>query len=585
MDLYEQYLYSFVKDVQKKKIEDSLSHVIGTYEYESGIQKMKDLIEFCLVLVSYKYPLSELQFELFMHVLPILIPIIFGSDFYKTNKKGLLKVLHPKHTKLFFSFVGFRRDGKSILQSIIMAAVLCICTRYGEIDKLMPLLGPGEDTGKKMIRNIKTIINLPPIQQKYKDKITMNNSTILLIVTHISTGQKMFAPAYAPTDGKLRGINSWIDFIDETEWIPVVSFQELFIPRYRQEGVPCFSISTINLHSEYYRTLNKNSPVIESIVKSRICPECSEGVTTMEVLKEKMDECLKLGHVEKPNNPWISDKASHWSIYQTKEVYAAEQLGLVLTDKMNQFSNVSLKKFFSQIASIPYNGYEYFFGGFDPSDKGKSETAVFFLGYSNGVFHLLYGNSYRVGDEGRVDILMFEDVRYFIEGCIQNNIISNDLSRAPKTYLFVETFGHHGNNIQDYIEDNRYDNFMKVMKGNNAGKGKYPSQWKYGVPKTKQATEKYVADLRGLITTNRIKISRDFFTRNKDGKKLILDKLKVQMKNFIRNDKGKLTGKSNKYNDDCVCALMMIPTNANNCFLAQHPFSSQFSFGDGQYTF
>lgn len=565
----------FKNEIKKTHFNDINSSLKNEQQFKSGNEKLKKFLEFCLVTISNVFPYTELQFEMFLKTIPIILPLLYGREFYNSYKTPICKTLGVNHEKLCYWFTGARRDGKSIFQGSIGAAILCIC----EGGVFISFLGPAEKTGRRINDNISLILDLDIIKETYTN-LTFKKTIDKLVVINTNTGNKNKGKVIATTTKSLRGVSPNILFIDEAKFIDPQKFETLFIPLLKQSGIGSLSITTQNPdpNFDYYKKFDESTNVFECDCKARVCKDCVENCTTFEEFNEVIKKCQDLGHVEPPNVPWINNKyEKDWSYYQSTTNIGAEHGGVCINnDNMGQFDHKKLKSFFSQVVYEPYCGYSYFFGGFDPSDCGKSETSVWFLGYNNETFHIVYGNSYIVNNTQSVPELMFEDIRYFIE---KFNV------KHKKTYLFIESFGHHGNEIQRRINDNRFNKFVKVLKGIKIH-SKNPNDWGYGIPKTKDYTEKYVSDLRSLLNNNRIKISKKFLTRNKNGKKEMLNKLHIQMKRFVRNKKGKLTGKGNgNENDDCICALMMIPTNANKCFNVTHPYNFQLCFDDEMYTF
>jgi hypothetical protein len=111
-------------------------------------------------------------------------------------------------------------------------------------------------------------------------------------------------------------------------------------------------------------------------------------------------------------------------------------------------------------------------------------------------------------------------------------------------------------------------------------RSKDPTNWAYAIPKNRQVTEAYVGYRRNCIRNNGFKIFHSFFTRNTKGKKHILEQLKKQMKNFVRDETGKLTGKGYSGNDkdDLIVSTMMLPHCVRLSLTPGHPYNQQLVF-------
>jgi len=547
-------------------------------DYIDGTKRLKEFLYFGLVLVSKTYPQTELQFEIFLKFIPTCLPSFYGKGFYKMYKDELHEMLGTLHKKLFLWFKGSRRDGKSILQAICGAGMFCTCTAPGD-NMFFPFLGPSENTGMRINANIQSILNLPDVQTKYfknNNLLPPKKSQKTLRIYDKKNKCSKQGQALAPTDKALRGINSTHDLGDEGEWFPFGKFETLCIPRYKQEGVPAFWITTPNPNALQYRQFDKSSDVVESVNKSRICRYHLENLHEYNNIREAMLDCQKKGHVKPPNVPWISDELdSGWSKYQSSEAFAAERLGEIMSSNFAQFHVKDVDKLFIQRDVEPLNGYHSFHVGCDPSDKGKSETAVWILGYKNDIFHIVYGNSYLVKDEQNVEDLIFKDIEFFL---LNSNVLKKNC------YIWIESFGHHGSGIQNRCYHNGFIKYAKVMKGINI-KNKNELEWRFGIPKTKDATESYTSRFRTLLNSNRIKIWEGFFTQNKGGDVFMLNKLKKQMLNYVRDENGKLTGKLKGENDDCLIATIMIPDNFLKALNPLHPYNRQLNFQDELFTF
>jgi hypothetical protein len=571
-------------DDEMKRIDHVHQDLTSKKEFKEGFSMLKEFLYFCLVLVSGTFPFSELQFTCFTKFIPLTLPLFFGETLFTSYKDNLHKYLGTIHNKLFFYFKGSRRDGKSILMSICGAGVFCTLN-HKKRNYFFPFLGPGEGTGMRTNENIQTILNLDVVQNKYfsgnLNRNTLKPSQKKLEVHNDNKKCKKIGKALAPTAKALRGINSNLDLGDEGEFMEYDDWEKFLISRYKQSTLPAFWITTPNVESEEFRKFDESSNVVESYHVTRICNDCTSkkerGI--YKTMNEAVLKCQELKHVQPPNAPWISEKlTSEWSKYVTDENFAAEHLGTIITNKLKQFNRASVDKLFEQIDYTPYNGYESFNMGCDPSDSGKSETAIWVMGYKNDVFHILYGNSYVVTHEQNVEDLIFMDILFFLEG------VKKHIKKIPNTYIWIETFGSHGNRIHEKLHSHNLQQKVKVMKGIQIT-SKNPNDWKFGIPKGKKNSEEYVSTFKNLLNKNRLKIWKNFFTRNVKGNKYKLKELKTQMLNYIRDKNGKLTGKHGGKNDDNIIATMMIPDNYLKALNPLHNYNQQLNFDHEYMTF
>lgn len=551
---YDVWFDNFEEDKHAHEVNFLKLQVVEEPQYVNGLNKMKQLVKFCLVDIAQKFSYAGLQFELFLDAIPITMPVFFGKGFYVQYKNVLWKILGLNHDKVYLFFIGGRRDGKSILQASFVAGVLAIAETDDGTDFLIPLLGPGEATGIRMVGNISAMYVINEVKKAFSH-LKVKKTVKKITVVDTRTGKVKVAEAKAPTATALRGVNSSMDAIDEATFIPYEANEKYNITRYKEDGVAGFAISTPNISEPRWKQFYKPSKVVRSVIKDQVCGECIEKNEQFDSPEELRKYCHSQGHRKPRQLPWKGEAhAGEWNIYHSKDILVAEEWGTSMSGMKHCFNRVKIQLWIHQRMFIPINSYDRFIITYDPADKGSSENAIGLAGVKGmtmKVYGLLSLTTFRVKDEQSTPKCAIDRISFMIEKLKTLKILYN--TNRQKIYIFPEFFGHHGYEIHEGLKLRGYGKFVKVIKG-------LKNNTKYGVPATRSLKEEFIADTGRLINSNRLKIGDSFFTDHKKGPKHILSKLSLQMCNMVKTETGKITGKEGSQQDDLAVVTLMIAT-------------------------
>lgn len=554
LDGYNDFFDEFVDGKDKYRENKLKRQIIESKEWAPGVEKMKKFLYYSLKLVYAVFPFTDDQFEVFWEVLPATQPIFFGKSFYTQYKSCVYKILGLPHNKLFIFYIGSRRDGKSILQSVIDSGILAIAETFDGSIFFMPLGGPGEDTGQRAVNNINMMFQIKRIQEEFKH-LKIKASVKKITVVDTKTGVKKMAVAKAPTDGSMRGINSNFDSIDETTFIEYDKFDKYYITRMKDEGLSAFSISTPNYSEHEFKKFYKETPVVRSIIKDQLCPTCLLLRETHNLSLEECQEiCHKKGHRAPPNHPWKSaSNTNAWNTYHSEKNLAMEEFAVEINDKKACFKSSKIDVFVSFRAPTPINSFDLFCVTCDPADKGASFNGMSVFGIKGKKqinYQVLFGTKFRLPDEMYTAKEVASRCITIVKKLISLKLLYNP--NKQKILFIPEFFIHIGHEVYEYIKTAGYGNYFIVIKALNNYKS-------CGVPLTRKIKEEMIAYFRELLNTNRIKFNDAFFTTHKKGIDYIVGEFGKELKNLVRNEKGKITGKDGKDQDDLAISMIMGP--------------------------
>lgn len=564
--------------------------------YKQGLIKLKGILKFCLVVVAKDlkgndlYPFSNLQFTAFMKQIPTFLPLIFGVSFFSQYKEELHHVLGTLHQKLCFVWIGARRDGKSMLAAISMAALVLHCPT----DKFsMAIMGSSGDCAERMLGNIGQVLNWGVVVAKYGKKFKHKINKRSVYVRNMGDSKDIKEiTSHAPTDNQLRGTNKSYDCGDELTRMPKEFFMSQCAGRYGENLGSTF-ISNANPSEPFFDKFKKSTIVVELLNQPRICEDCKRECranTGNDTLHAAMVRCWERNHVEPPDNDWVDqENVKGWSFYQTDEVLAREaNLGDFL-GKAHQFPIEFIDKVFRTWGETFDGEFEWFTMGIDPSDKGLSELGISVYGYRNSVYYLLFQHNGRVTDEQNIPKIIFGATEAFVQGAkIRGWIKTEGINRfnlfKQKMYVWVESPGHHGYDLQAlYDTHENMGQFCRVMKALEYDK-KSKKFSRYCIAKTEEITEDYVWCLNWLARTNRLRIHKGYFTfdprhrQNEIQLKAKAEETRLtfqrQCQNYVRTDKNKIQAKNKKNGgkDDILISALMPPYNMER---AMHPYHLQ----------
>lgn len=538
-----------------------------------GVRRLRTYCEIVLEDCNDVYPLSSLQFEAFQKSIPSVLHVIFGRAFYKLySDKGFYDVLYAMHKKMVFILVGARRDGKTILQAMCAAALLIVANVDGKYT--LPAHGPTEKTGIRNVATAAAILHFKKVSERLNGK----RPTILTKKIKIEVdGYERVYVAKTSTEKSMRGVGFDVDYGDELfAYDDARLIQVLFISRYHIGGVGAFWLTTLRSTSGWTEKYTVSSDVVEVLYKARICVRCREECQSSSDLKEAMDMCERLGHVEPSDCPWKSKTCKKsWATYMDDDLALQELDGVqsMGTDKHKFVATLKANNIFEQITHE--TRFSRFDIGIDPSGKGRSETAISLTGYNGHRYDLMAIDATTHGDDTIVLRWIYSCIEKYIEFLTKKEYLDRRLY-DQRVYVWLESnTGNYGYELQLMLNSGGYGYYVRVMRGNNlvqAIDGKYYKN--FGVCKRDANTDNYVTTLKELIKKNRFKIHSDLYTRDRRGPVAKKRVLESQMKNFVEDEKGKLTGKGGG-NDDMVCATMTIPHNAERSQNRKDPLHRQ----------
>ena len=564
---------NLMKDIEAPN--NIYSDIRSEAAYKNGVIILKRIIKFCLYEVSDVYKLSPLQYEGFINWLSITLPLIYGKVYYNKNKDELNKHLGTLHDKLVYIFVGARRDGKSILQAITTAAIIIHCDAS---PFFIPIIGPVEDTGCRMIKNIASILDIPLVKEKYDKyyKVKVSYKKLILIRRNENmnklSNQKVIE-AKAPTDNAFRGINSTYDIGDEMFKLEKAFMDSQLWPRY-WESIPAYFSTNATDDEVINELLSKDSDLIKVTNKERICNKCKEKIGQYVDLLKIQEDCQKLGHTEPHDNPWIQDdRIKGWSQYSSLKAFAREANIMGYSEDIKIFRSGTVKKLFLQ-ESIDMK-FKCFGLGCDPSDCGKSMTGVVIYGIEDiGIYnstckyHLLYADQFSTNENMNFENTIYEKIKRFYKIAKESGV--KDVYKT-KCFCWIESFMHKGKHIQNKFDnDKQLSKLCKVIKANQWVNKKKMFDCST-IAKTRKITEHYCNFLKRLLKTNKLKIHKKFFTGGRNMKEDILFELKTQMIRLKVDKNSKITGKGNNgnMNDDMMVSMMMVPFNMERAMFPQ----------------
>jgi len=567
MDNFCLFVSHFEKEIKDEAtVKLKYSHLKSEDRFISGMNNLKNVFDICLNRLSVAYEYTRFQYECFLKAIPVLLPTLFGVNYYMNKKKDIDDVLNPFHTKLHYKLVGSRRDGKSAYIASIVSAILCT---LWDSDHNIPLFGPTEATGCLMLSTIDSMLNI------VKGGLSCKKMTKKLTVINKEINKKNVVNAFPLSERTTRGISYLLNFFDEQDFMQHDKFQKLHLSRMAKErGSAELCITTPNPECSFYDRFKKSDELYEIDRKGTICDICIENfknrVCGYETLHEAQDMCIKLGHIEPNDAPWLVDKSTEkmWSKYFDDNITATELHGLNMSSQNAEFSSSQIDKFFSQVA-FDRDTYDQIHIGIDPADKGKSEYALsFFVNYLD-YNYLISANAFTLRETEDEKNIIYKNIVFVLDK------ISSKLTRTSEIYIWIECKPCHlGAPLQQLFDGARQYKVI-VMKGLHTNQ-KNRELWGYGIDKTEQLTESYVKTLRGHLVTNRVKISESFFTMHEKGKLHILDKLKEQWKRYKRDKNGKLTGKAGpSKNDDLFISFLMVPELVRQSKQYKNPFYEQ----------
>ena len=520
-------------------------------EWARGVARLRVMCQVVLVDAAATYTLHRLQMQAFLAALPTTLPYVFGPGFYRQSEAQIHDLLQTVHRKLFCLYIGARRDGKSVVQALLAAALLVI--GYDETI-ILPAFGPALNTGIRMVANASAMLHIKNIAARLVGRL---KPTAQKVVVERGTDLTTFQ-AFAPTEKSLRGISPIMELGDEMfAFKDAGQLRKLYLARYAGERVGAFWVTTPNGDHAWTQDFQKSTDAVHIVNNAKICNVCRAKVEADSGLKfeEVASACEAAGHVEPLDIPWKSKKLrAAWGPYFDNNLLLQEVMGVAgMGNETHQFRQVLRDHdIFSQFAHSA--GFSRFDIGIDPADYGASELAIAMTGMSGQSFQLLAAATRRLREADRINEWLMDRIQQMIEHVANMKY----LRRGACVYVWVESPGHHGRALQEMIEARGYGRYVRVMRAMD-----WNSHTKvfdrYCVAKTRPRTEQYTAVFRQLIKDNRFKINAHLWTSDATGAKGIREKLRQQMNGYVRNEVGKLTGKPM---DDLLIATYMPPVLA-----------------------
>lgn len=531
--------------------------LINDPAFKRGIKMVKDIINCCLNLVATVFTFTPLQFKLFKGQLTCAIPFLFGIQFFLAHRKLILKLLGLKNHKLLYIFIGSRRDGKSIVLCSMIVAMCCVLDEEMKlIQDCMPLCGPKEKNGITFLGILERIFSIPAIREKYP-YIRFSRSQKTGSVKNLNNDLEYSLSPITNTDGGFRGKTFYYQPVDEFLFFEPSDWYTYFLPRFKQDGIAAVMITTPNSEETAFDIYHETTIKFTVDDCSRICRSCIDKMKNNNPKYKDMDMaekvCIRKKHREPITAFWqeSAKDQSGWSIYMPNHIYAQEFAGISMSLSNQQFSDATLKMFFSQRAQAP-SFYERIDFCIDNADSGKSFCAMSAWISWLCHMHLLSATDFRLGQAEYSEQHFFNYIEKILTRC--NKKYSEEKTRI---YVWVEcNTGHIGTKLSNIL---KYMKNVYVMCGRKADTSIETRELVEGVYKGPGVAEKYVSTFQEGLIKNWIKISQDFITPIQDQEKDTLAKLHCQLKNYVKNEKGKLTGKDGGKEDDLCIATIMGP--------------------------
>lgn len=552
-----------------------------------GVRRLDLFSTICLEVVEHRLHIT--QFEVFRGIIPLMIPTLFGINFYNQYVDDLNGALGMEHDKTMYMYVGSRRDGKSVIISIIAAAIMVAAVgdvvtadagdmesrlsnvkvggRSGECVVLsIPALGPSLATGKRLVGLVKSVFQQKGMA-KYVTKV-VSNSQICYGIRVGKTVREI--RAYAVTEVSLRGLSAKIEFVDEFFAFTQAEYSEkvtpLLLSRYTEQSVRAVVITTPNAANAWTRQFLEDSSVVKVKYNARICQKCLDSCVDYADIKKTMEECEKAGHVPPLNIPWKSaERDAAWAVYMSRVNHLQELCGVSgVSSELQQF-HAAITRYGLFKSRTSGSAYVRIDVGIDIAQGGDSsstsELALIAVGHTGERWEYIGGASNIPSDAGLVVGWLRGKIMDLLHDVVKLGVFNQNKNRM---FIWVESnLGKYGRPLAEALREYGLSYVCKVMKGDRLDPitGRFQ---KYGVNKDEFRSGNYPVTTRDLIQANMFKISDIMWGGDK-----ILQDLEEQMHRYT-NDGGKMTGKDGG-NDDLVIALMTGLANGHWSLNVEHP--------------
>lgn len=513
----------------------SLRSVKNKAAYKLGLERLSKILDGYL----NKFTVTNFQFSNIEHIVPTSLHLIFPEIFGRYAEE-ISNAIGCFHNKKCCYILSDRGVGKTFA-AVLYIANLLMNTPAGTQFAFC---------GVQMIHATNLLSSLASILEKYDTKNIFDRPPKVGIehMKIYKDGKVTLIKCYPGKGESFRG-NNEIEYVlfDEFDFADLKFILDKVLPHFLRYRMGSAMMSTKNYPGCPNEVFHKSTDLMEVNNATRICPECLKLSNW-----EQRKQC---NHVEVPDQPNQDGKLRKIiGSYMPAETEAAELYGDSYRNPDNLFCKEMLNKFFNgeRKRLTRKNFYSI---SFDPNQEGDSECGTVIYSSLNlgrrRTYLLEYLNSFP-SNEYNIKLNQFKrDIEIFVININKNKTY---------TYLFMESnTGNIGKDLEEWIEDEGYDEFIRVVYGRKYDK-KIRKHTKAGYPKTQRRTICYVQEFNRRLASNDIFISADLKTDESiryNTPQIQLNKFRDQLLRW-RVVNGQHTGKfdsvGNKKNDDLSVA-------------------------------